>query len=110
MTAFAQFLEGHPAYSATGALDELRASEYGRLDAQDQVYLDYTGGGLYAESQVREHMRAAGRARLRQPALGEPELDRDDAARRADAAAVLAYFNAHRRVHRHLHAERVRVR
>ena len=33
----------------------LRAREFGRLDANDQVYLDYTGSGLYAESQVRAH-------------------------------------------------------
>ena len=34
--------------------DELRR-EYGRLDEDVRVYLDYTGGGLYAASQVREH-------------------------------------------------------
>ncbi len=39
----------------TSAVEALRAAEYGRLDAQDQAYLDYTGGGLYAESQLREH-------------------------------------------------------
>ncbi len=36
-------------------LEALRASEYGRLDAQGHVYLDYAGAGLYAESQVRSH-------------------------------------------------------
>jgi hypothetical protein len=36
-------------------LDELRRSEFARLDAGGHVYLDYTGGGLYAESQLREH-------------------------------------------------------
>lgn len=33
--------------------DELRQREFGRLDAQGHVYLDFTGAGLYAESQVR---------------------------------------------------------
>ena len=33
----------------------LRAREYARLDARGHTYLDYTAGGLYAESQVREH-------------------------------------------------------
>jgi molybdenum cofactor sulfurtransferase len=37
-------------------LDELRRSDYARLDRRGHVYLDYTGGGLYAESQLREHM------------------------------------------------------
>ena len=31
-----------------------------RLDAQGHVYLDYTGGGLYAESQLRDHLALMG--------------------------------------------------
>jgi selenocysteine lyase/cysteine desulfurase len=38
-------------------MDELRQREYGRLDRLGQVYLDYTGGGLYAERQIREHQQ-----------------------------------------------------
>lgn len=49
------FLAAHPEFEATRVLDELRARELRRLDAQGHVYLDYTGGGLYAESQVRRH-------------------------------------------------------
>lgn len=56
-----------PAYTATCALDELRASEYRRLDATGQTYLDYTGGGLYADSQLRAHM-----ALLREHVFGNP--------------------------------------
>ncbi|HEU0299680.1 MAG TPA: aminotransferase class V-fold PLP-dependent enzyme [Longimicrobium sp.] len=33
--------------------EELREREFSRLDAQGHVYLDFTGAGLYAESQVR---------------------------------------------------------
>jgi molybdenum cofactor sulfurtransferase len=36
-------------------VDALRASDYSRLDAHGDVYLDYTGGGLYADSQLRAH-------------------------------------------------------
>ncbi|HUS16167.1 MAG TPA: aminotransferase class V-fold PLP-dependent enzyme [Chloroflexia bacterium] len=54
--ALAAFLQAYPAYDSTRFIDELRTREYGRLDALDQVYLDYTGGGLYAESQLREHL------------------------------------------------------
>jgi molybdenum cofactor sulfurtransferase len=36
-------------------LDDLREAEYSRLDHLRHVYLDYTGAGLYAASQVREH-------------------------------------------------------
>ena len=54
--AYAGFLHAYPTYASTGALDDLRAREYARLDATGQVYLDYTGGGLYAERQLREHL------------------------------------------------------
>lgn len=53
--AYAAFLTTYPEYTGTRAVDALRASEYGRLDTQRHVYLDYTGGGLHAESQVRAH-------------------------------------------------------
>jgi molybdenum cofactor sulfurtransferase len=49
------FLKDYPAYASTSRLDDLRATEYARLDAAEHIYLDYTGGGLYAESQVRQH-------------------------------------------------------
>jgi len=53
--AYEAFLREHPAYEETAVLDTLRSTEFDRLDAQRQVYLDYTGSGLYAASQVRRH-------------------------------------------------------
>ena len=53
--AFADFVRQHPDYAATSALDELRTREFSRLDRLGHVYVDYTGSGLYAESQVRRH-------------------------------------------------------
>jgi selenocysteine lyase/cysteine desulfurase len=55
--ALVAFLKAYPAYPATHVMDRLRASEYARLDIGGHVYLDYTGGGLYAESQLRRHHR-----------------------------------------------------
>jgi selenocysteine lyase/cysteine desulfurase len=55
-TAFAAFRRAYPTYELTRKLDELRAREYSRLDRQGHVYLDYTGGVLYAECQLRDHM------------------------------------------------------
>src|SRR5690242_19473 len=52
---FVSFLRAYPAYHATHLIDDLRASEYARLDVGGHIYLDYTGGGLYAESQLRRH-------------------------------------------------------
>ena len=87
VTAFARFLERHPAYSATGALDELRASEYGRLESQEHSYLDYTGGWPLRRLANPGARTTAQRARVRQSALCESEFDRHDAAGRTDACA-----------------------
>jgi molybdenum cofactor sulfurtransferase len=54
--AEAAFLLRHPTYADTAILDELRATDFARLDHGGHVYLDYTGGGLYADSQLREHV------------------------------------------------------
>lgn len=54
---FVAFLKAYPAYPTTHIIDELRASEYARLDLGEHIYLDYTGGGLYAESQLRSHSK-----------------------------------------------------
>ncbi len=54
--AEAAFVAAHPAYRETAVLDTLRATEYGRLDAAGDVYLDYTGGSLYAASQLAAHL------------------------------------------------------
>jgi molybdenum cofactor sulfurtransferase len=53
--ALAEFKRDHPSFDVE-ALDALRAQEYSRLDAQGHVYLDYTGGGLYADSQIETHI------------------------------------------------------
>ena len=59
--AEAAFRRAYPLYESTREIDALRAAEYPALDANSQVYLDYTGGGLYAQCQVREHQeRLAG--------------------------------------------------
>jgi molybdenum cofactor sulfurtransferase len=50
-----EFLARHPHYAETAALDDVRAREFGRIDAEGHVYLDYTGAGLYGVSQVRRH-------------------------------------------------------
>jgi molybdenum cofactor sulfurtransferase len=76
------------------AVEALRAREYARLDERDHVYLDYTGGGLYAESQLREHQ-----ALLRDSVLGNPHSDNPtsrEATRLADAArdAILTFLGA----------------
>jgi molybdenum cofactor sulfurtransferase len=54
-TAYEQFLHNHPGYQSTTSLDDVRAREYARLDSARHIYLDYTGGSLYAMSQLQAH-------------------------------------------------------
>lgn len=53
--AYEAFLEEYPAYKATSALDDLRASDYTRLDGAE-TYVDYMGGSLFPEGLLRDHM------------------------------------------------------
>ena len=91
---YERFLRQHPEYADTSALDELRASEYSRLDDQGHAYLDYTGAGLHGDSQVREHVELLNRQVLGNPhsaSLCSAEMTTlVERTRRA----VLAYFNA----------------
>ncbi len=52
---FQTFLEKYPTYKQTESIDALRKKDYARLDDAEHIYLDYTGGGIYAESQIKKH-------------------------------------------------------
>ncbi len=52
-----KFIGAYPAYLNTKSIDELRVKEYSRLDRGEHIYLDYTGGGIYAESQIKKHQQ-----------------------------------------------------
>lgn len=92
--AYADFVAQYPAYVKTASLDELRATEYRRLDEQGQVYLDYTGGSLYAESQLHKHFEM-----LRSGVFGNPHSANPTSAAMTEHVErtrryVLGYFNA----------------
>lgn len=50
-----QFLKQYPEYLQSSVLDELRATDFSRLDEQGHTYLDYTGGNLYPLSLLSRH-------------------------------------------------------
>jgi len=92
--ALAAFKNEYPAYESTKVLDDLRTSEYARLDKQNQIYLDYTGGGLYAASQLRQHM-----ALLEEGIFGNPHSKNPSSLAMTHLVEqarnyVLEYFNA----------------
>ena len=92
--AHAAFVKVSPEYARTSALDALRASEYRRLDAERHVYLDYTGGGLHAESQVREHAELLNRSIFGNPHSANLTSSGMTTLVEQARRAVLAWFNA----------------
>jgi molybdenum cofactor sulfurtransferase len=89
--AEAAFIGASPCFHG---LDELRATEYGRLDATGNVYLDYTGGSLHAKSQVDEHVRMLRDGVYGNPHSANPTSSAATAMVERARAAVLRYFNA----------------
>ena len=92
--AYEAFLAAFPEYASTSLLDALRATEYRRLDEQQHVYLDYTGGSLHAESQVLRHA-----ALLNEHVLGNPHSASPSSTGMTNLVeqarrAVLNWFNA----------------
>jgi selenocysteine lyase/cysteine desulfurase len=93
-TALEMFRQAYPSFESTILLDTLRTKEYARLDNQGQIYLDYTGGGLYAESQLRAHMEL-----LQHNVFGNPHSISPTSQTTTDLcerarAFVLEYFHA----------------
>jgi selenocysteine lyase/cysteine desulfurase len=95
MTEPAEFLRVHPDYAQTSALDELRRTEYDYLDRQGHLYLDYTGAGLAARAQHREHER-----RLTGTLFGNPH-----SVNPTSGAATELVEDTRRRILRHVNAD-----
>jgi len=91
---FVTFLKSYPNYPTTHSLDELRANEYARLDLGGHIYLDYTGGGLYADSQLRRHNKLLSERVFGNPHSSNPTSQA--ATQLVDHAReyVLKFFNA----------------
>src|ERR1039457_749170 len=92
--AYADFVERFPSFLETDLLDRLRATEYRRLDERRQIYLDYTGSSLYAESQLQKHFEL-----LRSGVFGNPHSANLTSVAMTEYVEstrryVLSYFNA----------------
>ena len=88
------FLERYPAYRETAAIDELRRTEFSRLDEQGHVYLDYTGGGLYGSSQVRGQSEFLLRSVLGNPHSINPSSSLATEGVESCRRRLLEFFNA----------------
>jgi selenocysteine lyase/cysteine desulfurase len=91
---YSAFLRRYPEYASTELIDQMRAREYQYLDAEGHCYLDYTGAGLVADSQLHAHA-----TRIRAHVYGNPHSDSPSSVRSAQLvestrAEVLRFFNA----------------
>ena len=92
--AHAAFRRDYPAFERSQALDALRATDYRRLDEQGQIYLDYAGGGLYAESQGRAHLDLLAAAVFGNPHSSNPTSLASTRLAQQARSAVLEFFQA----------------
>ncbi|MBI4673931.1 MAG: aminotransferase class V-fold PLP-dependent enzyme [Chloroflexi bacterium] len=87
-------LEKNPAYRATEKISALRATEYARLDAGQHVYLDYTGGGQYADAQLRAHIELLRTHIFGNPHSSNPSSQAMTALVEGARRYILEFFNA----------------
>ncbi len=92
--AEADFLRQYPDFDPDGVLAELRRLEYGRLDAGHHVYLDYTGAGLHAASQIHAHFDLLQAGVLGNPHSNSPASQAATDLVERTRGAVRAFFNA----------------
>lgn len=92
--SFEDFLTHYKDYEETSLLDEVRKSEFSRLDEQQHIYLDYTGGGLYAKSQIDKHYEMLSQGIFGNPHSTNPSSQAADKLVSETRKAVLDYFNA----------------
>ena len=92
--ALQEFLQAHPAFESTKVLDDLRRTDYGRLDRLGQVFLDYTGGGLYADSQIRQVSELLEDGIFGNPHSDSPASSATTALVEETRESLLRFFNA----------------
>lgn len=93
-TAYEMFLHAHPGFQSTQSLDMLRTREFARLDDGNHIYLDYTGGGLYALSQLQAHHDLLANAVLGNPHSSNPTSQATTQLVEQARQYILHYFNA----------------
>lgn len=74
--------------------NQLRRKEYHRLDDENHVYLDFTGGNLYAESQINKHFDSLKRLTLGNPHSTNPTSKLATQLVEETRQKVLSFFNA----------------
>ncbi|KAF8307793.1 PLP-dependent transferase, partial [Clavulina sp. PMI_390] len=92
-SAIKRFVNSHPSYLETSAIDELRSREFRRLSTGG-VYMDYTGAGLYPESLVYDHAQVLASNVFGNPHSASPSSMLSSTYVHAARVAVLNFFDA----------------
>lgn len=80
--------------SDTHFFERLREQQYARLDKQNHIYLDYTGGGLYAQSQLDAHYQLLQHGVFGNPHSSNPSSSAATELVEQCRADILNFFNA----------------
>jgi molybdenum cofactor sulfurtransferase len=80
---------------ADDLFSRLRKSQYSRLDMNEHVYLDYTGGNLHPDYLVKQHYRFLQNAVYGNPHSVNPASRLADHYIELSRTAILDFFNAH---------------
>lgn len=91
---YESFLAEYPSFKETFYLDELRADDYPLLDAQEHIYLDYTGASLFSLSQIHKHTDILKSKIYGNPHSINPSSLASTEVVKKSRQAVLNYFNA----------------
>lgn len=94
LTAYEQFLAAFPGYTSTASIDQLRETDFSRLEDQKHTYLDFTGGQLFGASQLAQHQQFLNSTILGNPHSINPSSALAESHIKATRQKVLDYFNA----------------
>jgi selenocysteine lyase/cysteine desulfurase len=93
-TQFADFIKQFPDFTSTSELDQLRKTQYPLLEKESHIYLDYTGAGLYASSQLDAHKKLLSESIFGNPHSWNPTSSHSTELVERTRARILQFFNA----------------
>lgn len=74
--------------------NRLRKKEFSRLDKKKQIYLDYTGGGLYPKSLIKTHQRQLLKSVFGNPHSTNPASQLSEKKIKETRESILNFFHA----------------
>ncbi len=88
------FIKQFPGYKSTSTIDVLRKTQYPLLEKESHIYLDYTGAGLYASSQLQAHQKLLSGSLFGNPHSWNPTSTHSTELVEKTRSRILKFFNA----------------